>query len=175
MLFNNVCSLRQQTTPDYQHIILPDEERRGVDWANGMMADRDWSDIKGDYVMVLDDDDILSGPDVIITLESAAVDCWLENGEHPDLFVVQMDHGPRGILPRDQFYREDGLYPGRAQIGCSAVIPCRDLFIIAVKAYKSKYDGDYDYIEACLDNAIAPNWLKFIASKVTQIGALTEV
>lgn len=161
--------------PDFQHIILPDEERRGVEWANGMMTERDWTDIKGDYVMILDDDDILNGSDVITRLQSAAVKYWKENGTHPDLFIVQMDHGPRGILPRDQFYREGGLYPGRGQIGCSAVIPSRELFTQAIKDYKAAYDGDYYFVKSCLDNATAPMWLQFIASKVTQIGALTEV
>ena len=163
MLDRNIASLAEQTDQDYFHFIIVDGDERGVAWANGAMATRDWSDITSDYVMVLDDDDVLNGPDVIKRLKEALELMPV------DLLIVRMDQGPRGILP------SPGEPIKRGRIGCSAVIPSRLLFLEAVKSYTPKYDGDYDYISACVENAKVYTRLNLIASKVTQVGAYSEV
>lgn len=161
LLDENQRSLARQYDQDYEQIVIVDEEERGVAWANGMMAERDWSEIiDGEYVMILDDDDRLAHPHVIAELKMMAAG--------KDLLVVRMDHGPRGILPNPL---EDIR---RARIGCSAVIPRREVFLKAVKHYEPAYDGDFDYIEACLQYARTSTRLDYIASEVMQIGAVTE-
>ncbi len=159
MMSLNIASLANQSDPDYQHLIIVDEQERGVAWANGMMAKRDWSDVEGDYVMILDDDDCLHEEAIELLKEAA------ENT--PDLIIVRMDHGDRGVLP------PAGEFPVRGLIGCSAVIPRRDVFLMAVKSYTANYDGDYDYARACWDVATNVSIKDWIISEVQQIGALT--
>ena len=163
MLVANKQSLREQSDQDYQHLVISDYVGVGVAYANGEMATRDWSGIEGDYVMVLDDDDILSGPDVIKRLKEALVIMPV------DLLIVRMDQGPHGILP------SPGEPIKRGRIGCSAVIPSRLLFLEAVKSYTPRYDGDYDYISACVEKSTVLYRFDFVASKVTQVGAYSEV
>lgn len=160
LLARNQKSLAEQVDPDYQQLVIMDEDERGVNWANGMMASRAWGDIQGDYVMVLDDDDELANPRVIHYLKA--------HNYGQDLYIVRMDHGPRGILP------SPGAEIKKGGIGCSGVIPKRELFLKAVKHYRPAYDGDYDYIQACLDLAWGVTRLNYVASKVMQIGALVD-
>ena len=166
MLEHNQESLMAQTVQDYvQHIIIDDAER-GVEWANGLMAARDWSVINSDYVMVLDDDDVLNDTDIIELLQNAIKQYRV------DLLGVRMDHGPLGVLPPDDLWPGE---PVRGRVGCSAVVPCRALFVEAVKAYKPQHDGDFDYVDACYSLAESVTWLDLVASKVTQIGAYSLV
>jgi glycosyltransferase involved in cell wall biosynthesis len=166
LLKMNQMSLAGQDDPDYQQIVITDAEGLGVNWANGQMAERDWSDIKGEYVMVLDDDDILNEPEVITRLKETA------NYMVVDLMVMKMDHGERGVLPPDDLW---GEHPQRGRIGCSAVVPSREVFLRAVQHYRAAYDGDFNYIEACFVYAQSTTWVGIVGSKVLQIGALTEV
>lgn len=139
-----------------------DEYQRGVEFANGQMALRNWKDVEGEYVLILDDDDVLNDPDLIGKLKTFPA---------PDLFMVRMHHGPWGILPAETWENA----PQRGRQGCSCVIPSRALFLEAVKAYKPKYDGDFDFVAACYDRAETVVWLDTVATRVQQVGALTKV
>lgn len=139
-----------------------DEYQRGVEYANGQMAARDWSDVAGEYVLILDDDDLLVDNELIVKLK----------GYPPqDLFMVKMNHGPWGVLPAETW----GLSPERGRQGCSCVIPSRAIFLQAVKAYTPKYDGDFDFVNACYGLSETIVWLDTIATQVQQVGALTRV
>lgn len=166
MLRKNIDSLTMQTDPDYQQLVLKDNQRRGVDWANGRMAERDWSDIEGDYVLVLDDDDLM--------IENSLIERMKESHTlpRPDLFILRMDHGPLGILPNDENWECE---PMRACQGCSSVIPSRELFKRAVKHYAPQYDGDFDFVKACYDFSEKTYWLDIVATRVQQIGAFSPL
>ena len=166
MLAANIVRLLVQTSQDYQHLLICDDVCAGVEAANGAMATRDWADVQGDYVMVLDDDDVLNDTDIIELLQNAIKQYRV------DLLGVRMDHGPLGVLPPDDLWPGE---PVRGRVGCSAVVPCRALFVEAVKAYKPQHDGDFDYVDACYSLAESVTWLDLVASKVTQIGAYSLV
>lgn len=164
-LRQNQRSLSEQSDPDYQHVIIEDVYQRGVEYANGQMSARDWSDVQGEYVLILDDDDLMADDELIEKLKLHTLD------DPTDLFFVKMDHGVWGILPAETWEWE----PKRGRQGCSCVIPSRDLFLQAVKSYKPKYDGDYDFVKACWDLAGDMAWLDTVATRVQQVGALTKV
>jgi len=67
-----IRSLGAQDCQDFEHAIIEDEIGRGVAWANGMMAERDWSDINGDYVYILDDDNKLYNGAIMAMQNGAA-------------------------------------------------------------------------------------------------------
>lgn len=163
MLHTNSDSLAAQTETDFERLLLVDGEGRGIAWSHAMLAERDWQDVGGDYVLLLDDDDVLADEGVVAKLKEGAAG-------RPDLMVVQMDHGPRGILPASEDY---GKLPERGKIGVSAVVPSRELFLEAVRHFQPVYAGDYDYVKACFECAQVILWLPMIATRVTQIGART--
>lgn len=137
-----------------------------MDYANGQMASRNWGDVQGAYVLILDDDDLLADDELIVKLKAAVTaDPSIE------LFMVKMDHGPFGVLPAETW----GRYPRRGRQGCSSVITARAVFLEAVKAYQPKYDGDFDYVSACWNLAENKVWLDTVATRVQQVGALTKV
>jgi GT2 family glycosyltransferase len=53
-----INSVLNQTDPDFEHLIIPDEIGHGLYWANRQIAECA-SKIKGDYVYILDDDDLI--------------------------------------------------------------------------------------------------------------------
>jgi hypothetical protein len=136
----NQASLRKQTDPDYEQVLLPDPEAHGVAWANERMRNVGHL-IRGEYAMVLDDDDLLTDPALIADLKGIA------RGMAPDVIVTRMDHGPRGILPGAEDW---GGIPARGRIGCSAVIVRADVWRAYAKYYGASYDGDYDFIFALM-------------------------
>lgn len=164
-LKENIRSLRDQSDPDYQHLIIEDPLEQGVEWANGMMSKRSWDDVRGDYVLVLDDDDVMSGSDVISRLKKT-----VELGA--DLIIVRMDHGALGILPPDELW---GRVLARGRVGCSSVVPSADVFLQAVKYYDAKYDSDFDFIKACERFSKQPVWLDIVATRRLQIGAFSTI
>lgn len=143
-----------------------DAYARGVDFANGQMSERNWSDVQGEYVLILDDDDLLADPELIANLKYLCI-----AHDYPELFMVKMDHGPFGVLPAETWLGA----PQRGRQGCSSVIACRPLFLKAVKSYKPAYDGDYDYVKACYESAKDIIWHDTVATQVQQVGALTRV
>lgn len=129
------------------------------------MSARDWSDVQGEYVLILDDDDLMADEELIAKLKAQVKEY------RPDLFMVRMDHGAWGILPAETWQR----IPQRGRQGCSCVIPSRAIFLEAVKAYAPKYDGDFDFVSACWGLSEDVFWLDTVATRVQQIGALTKV
>lgn len=168
-LRQNQRSLSEQSDPDYQHIIIEDVYQRGVEYANGQMAARDWSDVEGEYVLILDDDDLMA--DDLLVLKLKRHTYYSDNDTPPDLFMVRMDHGQWGILPAETWEGE----PQKGRQGCSCVIPSRAIFLEAVKSYTPKYDGDFDFVSACYGLSENIHWLDTVATRVQQIGALTKV
>lgn len=159
LLTNNQRSLADQTDPDYEQIIIRDEVGRGVAWANAHM--RTVGPIRGEYVMALDDDDILVDPCLIADLKR------MISVNRPAVIITRMDHGPRGILPPPDGW---GHPPPRGQIGCSAPIVRVDVWQACAPAYGESYDGDYDFIAALFAQAQPIVWHNKIVSAVQQIG-----
>jgi hypothetical protein len=133
------------------------------------MARRDWADVLGHYVLILDDDDLMNDNGLIATLKTYATPVWKGR---PNLFMVRMDHGPWGILPDDNLW---GQPPKSGRQGCSSVIPSRDIFMRAVTHYQPRYNGDFDFVNACFSLSENTIWLNTVATRVQQVGALTQV
>lgn len=163
-LFDNcVESVKMQTCDDYEHIILEDTVGRGVDWANKQF-ERHAKDVGGDYVFILDDDDRLI-TDRFVTLVSR-----IKSLIEPDLIVVKMNHGKRlGILPNDAYWGI-GL-PPFSNIGVSAVIPKREIWVDAVKCFAPRTGGDYPFIKKCFELADEIIWIDEVVSEC-QVGPM---
>lgn len=104
----------------------------------------------GEYVYFLDDDNVLTGPDIIQAIKEAAKD-------KPGIIIARTHICELGILPPRL-----GFPPQRGRIDLGNAIMRQDVFRQAVKLYGLRMDGDFDYIEAGVSIADSLVWLNRI-------------
>lgn len=109
-LARNQEAMRAQTDPDFDHTIVVDPNPRGP-----VMADRNLAafEATGDYVWVLDDDDLCTRPTLVAELKAIA------EREYPDVIMVRAYHGLWGTLPRDENWQRP---PVKGNVGWSCYI-----------------------------------------------------
>jgi len=146
---------------DVKHTLLYDGVGRGIPWAQEQLEGYA-PYLKGDYIWILDDDDRCDRDTLVDELKAIVV-------EHdPDVIMVRMNHGPRGILPRLEDW---GELPRCALIGCSAYIVKREVFQRHASAWSTgRYESDYDFIASVFsEDGIKVYWHEVIASNVQRI------
>lgn len=149
LLQNNVDSITHLTDDDRQHTLLVDTQGIGVGAANAQLATFEPT---GDYVWLLDDDDICIYPELVQDLKEFA---------GTPAIVVRMDHGDLGVLPPLRLWEQP---PVEGQIGCSAVICRADVWLAERAAWASgRYAADYDFAHAVLTKWPSV-WLDLVAS-----------
>jgi len=160
MLARNKTSIAGQTSTDWVQTLLIDEVGRGVGWSYGNMG-RYAPNIVGRYVWILDDDDECICRTLVDDLRRIVE-------EHdPDVIMMRMDHGPRGILP-DSRHWQAAIELGF--IGVSAIVVRRELWQkYAPVMAGEKYSSDFDFIQAILADTQRVVWHDCIASRVQQI------
>jgi len=148
-------SLVKQDDQDFEITILRDEIGRGVAWANGMMAERDWSGLNGRYVYLLDDDNEM-GSGAIGSIKKAMLDC--------DMLICRINRlGTKcqrnirlRLWPEEDYWMKQPQFR-HIDIGC--VVLRFDLFVKAVKHFTHRYEGDFDFISEAYFLAENVNWL----------------
>jgi hypothetical protein len=160
MLLNNIKSLEAQSDPDWQQTMMIDGEGRGVGEAQAALANFA-PYVRGQFMWCLDDDDLCIRPTLVEELKAIVA-------EHdPDVVMVRMDHGRRGILPDDDHWQKP---PVLSWIGASAYIVRRELWQRHASRFSSAhYASDYDFISAVFASDPEVYWLDVIASKVQRI------
>ena len=160
MLARNQKSLRSLTDPDYEQILLIDEEGIGVEAANARLAD---VEIEGAYAWVLDDDDLCIEPTLIDRLKATIASA----AEPPAAIVLRMDHGVLGVLPPIATWKQT---PREGHIGSSAIVTRRDIWYQYRDRWRSgRYAADYDFVSAILRNEPDVIWIDVIGSAVQRI------
>jgi glycosyltransferase involved in cell wall biosynthesis len=138
----NQASLRSQSDPDYEQVLLVDEIGRGIEWAHTNMATA-CPRIHGDYVLVLDDDDQIVVDTLIAELKEAA-------RSDPDLIMLRMQIVPGFVVPEDDHFRAP---PVVGHIGMSCFAVKRDLWVANVQHFEPVYQGDFTFIDAVYPQA----------------------
>lgn len=159
LLAINRESLEQQTDDDWSQSFIDDPIGRGVGYSYERLA---MFPVRGDYIWILDDDDLCARPTLVAELKAIAA-------EHdPEVIMLKMDHGPRGILPD---YPHWGAFPVVAHIGCSAYVVRRDVWCAFAHAFlPGSYQSDFQFISRVfLDSARRIYWHDVIASRVQRI------
>ena len=160
-------SLVKQDRNDFEVVIIRDEFGRGVPWANGMLAELDWSNLDGRYVYLLDDDNTMTAG-AIRAIKKAVDDC--------DMLICRINRlgtkyqrsiGDR-LWPEDDYWKKQPQV-GHIDIGC--VVLRHGLFIEAVKYFTHRYEGDFDFINAAYVLAKSVNWLNIPIQDYPTIGA----
>ena len=157
----NRLSLIEQTDDDWSQTILFDDDCAGIPAAQVRLAD--YADkLVGDYIWILDDDDLCTRPSLVAELKQITAD------HDYDVIIVKMDHGPRGILPYNSAW---GREPRIGEIGSSGYIVSRQLWQDHADAFRgAHYCSDFDFIASVWNHAPSVYWHDVIASQVQMIG-----
>ena len=148
-------SLAAQTDRDFVHTVLMDSERRGIEWASENMG-RYAPQLVGDYVWILDDDDLCTLPTFIAGLKQIAV------LNAPDVVFVRMDHDYGRILPSAGW----GKSPKVSEIGVSAYVVRREVWQAHAGAWTpGKYTSDFEFIDSIWQSRPVTYWWDVVASR----------
>jgi hypothetical protein len=160
MLKHNIDSLLCQTCDDWTQTLLIDEVGHGVGWSYQEMA-RQADELEGDYIWILDDDDMCIRNTLVDELSTIVTD------RNPDVIMLRMNHLQRGILPSHTW----GQYPRMGDIGCSAFVVRRDVWVKhSVEFERGDYSNDYYFISAIFDDSTVDIfWHDVIASQIQKI------
>jgi hypothetical protein len=156
MLAVNRTSLLAQTCNDWTQTLLIDDQGRGIGWSHENMAAYA-PRLVGDFIWILDDDDMCILPDFVEGLRFIVAD------SDPDVIFVKMDHGGGRILPT----RYWGMMPRCGEIGVSAFVVRRSVWQTHVSAMvPGMYTSDYALISSIWDGGASVYWWDVVASKV---------
>jgi len=156
MLAKNIDSLKAQTDQGYQHILLEDDEGRGLEYANSMLQ---WADPEGEYVLILDDDDMLIDDEAIAKLRDVVYD-------RPDVVMFRAEHAWLGTLPSARVWQRE---PIQGHIGSCDFIVRRDVWLEHIKAFAQPRCGDYHFIRSVWDSDPDVEWLPDVLAGVQRI------
>ena len=166
MLVENMTSLEGQTDPDYEQLFIVDFEGRGIGWANRALGTVEPA---GEYVMVLDDDDMLTN-DRAIELMKAATPKIQRYGrptiERPDMLIFKASHDGLGILPSPAIW---GKRPLKGHIGSCDFISRRDVWERHIHRFGVDEGGDYAYLHAVWMDRPKVVWLDEVLAGVQRI------
>lgn len=158
MLAKNKASLRAQFDDDYIQTIFDDEIGRGIGWSYQNLAAYA-PNLAGKYIWILDDDDMAVSQTLVGDLKAIA------GAHNPDVIMIRMDHGERGILPGKNWQKP----PMIGDIGCSAFVVKRQVWQRHSGFLGSHYAGDFDFISSIFARDYEIYWFDCIASKVQKI------
>lgn len=108
-LRRNQLSVGKQMCGNYEQIFLVDEIGLGIKAADERMAIEASALIRGEYVYILDDDDLLIDNQFVAHIHAIA------RSHDPDIIMVKSDNGRLGILPGAETWEREPQ-PGRVSV-----------------------------------------------------------
>jgi GT2 family glycosyltransferase len=156
MLQINKASLCMQSCQDFEQLLMIDGQGGGWKHAAEMLTELA-QDATGDYVLILDDDDILLNADGVRLMKEAA------QGE-PAAVIFKGWHADLGILPNDNTWMRR---PRLAQIGSFDFITRREVFVeLADTAVTNGYTNDFGIIDGVFERCLPVTWLNVLMCAV---------
>ena len=160
-LRRNQLSLILQTCQDYEQILLVDDVGIGLEAAADRLATDAPALIKGDYVYVLDDDDLLIDNGFVAKLQ------YIASFFSPDIIMVKSDDGTIGILPTLDVWEKKPIY---CQVGGQNYVVKADVWKRHASAFISERDiGDFAFIEELFRHDYTVYWLDAIMAMMGPI------
>ncbi len=141
MLLKSLASAYDQSCRDFDHVIMVDTVGIGVPRANKMFVEN-LDRVTGEYVLMLDDDDMFSTDQAIARL--AEVTEW----DEPEMVIFQCDHGGGlGVLPFPKIFKLKSM-PQPSGIGTCSYITRREIFEATIEKFGQRLGGDYIFFKA---------------------------
>ena len=158
-----INSIKAQTSNDYVHILYRDDKTK-----NGygrLRADQSLSkihSINAQYIMILDDDDML------IDLNFVKMFSHAVNEVNPEVVIFKGIVSDRGTMPRCKA-NVWGKFVQRRQIASFCYAVRGDIWQKYIHEFGDKRNGDYKFIFACYENTKRHLWLNHVVAR-TQKG-----
>lgn len=160
MLEKNIASLQMQMDMDFEHLFLIDDDGHGLSWANRQFY-RHRDKPHGDYILMLDDDDVLIRDDVVTQFKRKTTD-------YPELVMCKFDCGPWGVLPSHGVWVNKR--PKLTRVGTSCFITRRDVWHSHIEHFGQPTAGDYHFLSAIWPDLTDIEWLDLVIGRIQQIG-----
>jgi GT2 family glycosyltransferase len=151
-LLDCVASAQRQTDPDYEHILHPDPVGIGIAGVHQRIAEIA-PRLGGQYVYLLNDDDVLVDDHLIADLKVIARDA------DPDVIMVRVAWDGR-VIPEDDCWRRE---PRMGHVGSSTYVVRREVFQRFAAEFRPVYEGDYWFIRAIWDAGCSFYWHDVVA------------
>jgi hypothetical protein len=137
-----VKSLLAQTSQDYQHLVIYNKPLGLLD-ANQSLA-RHADEVTGDYVLIVDDDDYVANPNLVMVMQSAVV-----NESKADLIMVRLQFMGK-LFPNDEEWErlQQGNPPTHGKISSSNYIIKREIYQQYIHAFGVPDSGDFHFMSA---------------------------
>jgi len=160
------ASIAMQKDQDFEHILLYDEESRGIPYANRMFFNNRHL-VTGKYVFILDSDDVFVTDMFISDMKKIAK-------EHNDPEIIFIRMIINGLLhPTDIIWKKEELI--KNHIGSSCFIMKNELWQENIDRFEPKRTGDFFFIEAAFSKKPTVYWHDRTYSKTLSIGRLVEL
>jgi hypothetical protein len=161
----NKASVRLQSDHDIQHLIITDPlpQGSGMIWAQAapMMY---VNDVYGQYIMLLDDDDMLLNTDAVRIFKSACSENY-----SPGVIMFRTWHHDLGILPDNHVW---GKQPLLGHIGNNDFIIRAYTWKAYIHNLANGYNGDYEFIKSVFDSGASVVWLDILIAACMQRATL---
>jgi hypothetical protein len=131
----------QTAAADLEQIVIPDHVGYGI--VNGLYGRMPWyaPALRGNYVNILADDDVLAGDDVV-----ARVRDFAGQQDYPDVIVVRVCKNGVFLPMGDPVGR-----PICGQVDMTSFIVRRDVWLRHLGDYGARYEGDFDHAVALFE------------------------
>lgn len=133
----NQISLEIQLEPDYEQIVMVDEAGQGWEYAQQMLVEA-CEQIKGKYVLILDDDDVMIDFQAITLMKDAAM-------QSPAAVIWRVKFCDLGVLPEDAYWK---AAPACGHIGSCGFMVRADIFREEIGKIRGGYASDFELIAA---------------------------
>lgn len=153
-------SIAGQTDSDYENVLIVDTQGVGVERANALFYEyRDR--VHGEYVHLLDDDDVLIDQELVSRLK-----CIAQTHNWPDVIMFRALHGGGKILPPDSLW---GERPKGGQIGGESYVVRRDIWKRHIKTFgEHGYPGDFYFISELFSHNYSIFWCDTVIAQAFQ-------
>ena len=152
-----VDSVRTQTDDDYIHILHRDDK---TEFGYGRpQADQSFarvSSIDARYVMILDDDDMLTDPNFVKAFRE------IVNKRNLEIIFFKGYINAEGTLPKGRYW---GQAPCRRHIASFCLAVRLDIWKKYIHEFGRKAAGDFHFISACYKNTKKHFWFDRVIAK----------
>lgn len=158
MFQQNLDSVNIQTDQDFEHIILRDDVGIGSAKAN-MMFYWNRDQVSGDYVFMLDDDDVLTEPTFVEDMKKIVA-----SGDYDVIMIRMILNGE--LYPTSTVWKKQ---PVKNHIGTSNFIIKNSIWKDHIRNFLPMQTGDYNFIKTVFESKPSVIWVDKIYSKTLRV------
>jgi len=159
----NIASIKAQGDMDYEHILIVDDDGIGLEAANCSFK-KIINQIRGEYVMILDDDDALCKVDFLSGIKSI----YFFKGQ-PDVIIFKVWRVTE-VVPTPKYWNINEFDHGNGHRVCNCYCVKREFFLDTIHAFCAPRAGDRLWQKEMFSRNPSIYWWDRICSLNMRIG-----